>query len=391
MDVLDRRLALKLLSDDLDRIENEQAPQDGTILLSDSRAAIRYMRAEISAAQAIERGPLTTYGRNFRIFPNYPGGNSHVNTPSQNEDLGSSFSDDAESIISDSTDENHRPNSDSSLEDPSFEPSPTEVLSSSEDGLSSDEEIGDNSLTEEHVKSSPLRSRRDTKKEIIDLTQDDFIDLTEADNKRTTCVSCFDMHEATFSAGPCDHQYCRACLRQMLIIAAKNEPQYPPRCCGNPIKTDGVASKVLSKKELHEYNEKSVEWSTKNRLYCANRKCARFIPPANIEDEHGTCKSCAKITHVTCHLLAHPNVDCPKDEALQGVLKLARSRQWQRCSKCRSMVERTEGCPHITCWSVHLVSLKEYTWYAKILPSCGNQFCYTCGGPWGRCGCRGRR
>ena len=35
----------------------------------------------------------------------------------------------------------------------------------------------------------------------------------------------------------------------------------------------------------------------------------------------------------------------------------------QACPSCFSLVQRTEGCPHMTC-------------------KCGAQFCYTCGAPW---------
>jgi E3 ubiquitin-protein ligase RNF144 len=30
-------------------------------------------------------------------------------------------------------------------------------------------------------------------------------------------------------------------------------------------------------------------------------------------------------------------------------LKLLKSQNWRRCPECRAIVERTEGCPHISC------------------------------------------
>lgn len=37
--------------------------------------------------------------------------------------------------------------------------------------------------------------------------------------------------------------------------------------------------------------------------------------------------------------------------------------KYQKCKKCNCVIERNEGCPHMTC-------------------KCGHQFCYGCGTKW---------
>lgn len=55
--------------------------------------------------------------------------------------------------------------------------------------------------------------------------------------------------------------------------------------------------------------------------------------------------------------------DCPEDWELEQVLKIGEKSGWRRCYKCRTLVELTQGCTHVTC-------------------RCKAQFCYVCGGIW---------
>lgn len=146
----------------------------------------------------------------------------------------------------------------------------------------------------------------------------------------------------------CGHNYCRDCNRQMFLGAIKDEELYPPRCCGR-IVPPGTALRILNYHELRAFCERGIEYSTKDRVYCAEPTCSKFIPPFNIEDDHGTCPECFQKTHLPCRSFAHPGVDCPMDDKLQGVLAMADAENWKRCSSCRTMVELQHGCNHITC------------------------------------------
>ena len=146
----------------------------------------------------------------------------------------------------------------------------------------------------------------------------------------------------------CGHNYCRDCNRQMFLGAIKDEELYPPRCCGR-IVPPGTALRILNYHELRAFCERGIEYSTNDRVYCAEPTCSKFIPPFNIEDDHGTCPECFQKTHLPCRSFAHPGVDCPMDDKLQNVLAMADAENWKRCSNCRTMVELQHGCNHITC------------------------------------------
>ncbi|KAJ5740393.1 hypothetical protein N7493_000265 [Penicillium malachiteum] len=165
---------------------------------------------------------------------------------------------------------------------------------------------------------------------------------------RRKCASCLESSDKIAFTGVCGHEYCYECARRLLLGATRDETLYPPRCCRNVIHPMVVLS-VLSYEELRAFSEKAVEYATVNRLYCADERCSAFIPPFRIKDENGTCPKCNQQTHQTCHSFAHPGYDCPMEVGLDEVLNMAEERKWQRCDRCRRMVELVQGCNHITC------------------------------------------
>lgn len=163
------------------------------------------------------------------------------------------------------------------------------------------------------------------------------------------CVSCLDQIPASESLdSPCGHVYCEICMQQLFLNATRDEGLYPPRCCGMTVPA-GIALRLLSYQELREFAEKGIECSTTDRTYCADPKCSTFIPSWSISDELATCPRCQKITHTLCKSLEHPFKDCPCDESLQKVLKLAKAEGWRRCFNCRTMVQLSRGCNHMIC------------------------------------------
>ncbi|OQE41209.1 hypothetical protein PENCOP_c005G04952 [Penicillium coprophilum] len=181
------------------------------------------------------------------------------------------------------------------------------------------------------------------------------------------CASCLTKVSTIMFKGPCSHDFCRDCMRQKFLGGINDEELYPPRCCGNVV-PPGVALRVLNYEELRNFSERDLEWSTMDRLYCANPTCSKFIPPFAYQNEHGTCPACHQQTHLPCRSLAHPRVDCPMDESLHAVLEMAEAENWRRCFNCQTMVALNLGCNHMTC-------------------RCGREFCYVCGLVWKACDC----
>lgn len=183
---------------------------------------------------------------------------------------------------------------------------------------------------------------------------------------------------------PCRHRYCRECVNQLFIGASTDETLFPPRCCRQEVSVDVVALH-LSPKTKAQFQKKAPEFRTPNRVYCHAPHCAAWIPPAANQPDQAKCESCGEMTCTTCKGAAHPG-DCPHDQAMQEFLQQAEANQWQRCQKCRAMVELEHGCNHITCATHCNAGLTGWLKYLRLIRCrCGAQFCYVCGAPWKIC------
>ncbi|KAM7209616.1 hypothetical protein V8F20_000019 [Naviculisporaceae sp. PSN 640] len=187
-----------------------------------------------------------------------------------------------------------------------------------------------------------------------------------------TCVCCredFTQDHRDLRTLLCGHTYCQQCLAVMLEQSTTEEQKMPPKCCTQPIPTP-IIKTVLDRDDQQKFLKAVVQYSVpwEARIFCPNRSCAEFIPPrAKIDPKfpfEAICKNCRTRVCVTCKRNSHRfGQDCPDDRDLDAVLKIGEKSGWRRCYKCRTLVELTQGCTHMTC-------------------RCKAQFCYICGAVW---------
>ncbi|KAH9888664.1 hypothetical protein F4778DRAFT_403091 [Xylariomycetidae sp. FL2044] len=168
---------------------------------------------------------------------------------------------------------------------------------------------------------------------------------------------------------PCGHSYCTKCLRIMINQATTEESKMPPRCCTQPMPGSTIKA-TLSREEQNKFLKAVLQFSTpwESRVFCSNPTCGEFIPPrTKIDPKHPfqtTCRKCRTRVCIMCRRDAHRvGQDCPDDWELEAVLEMGEKSGWRRCYKCRTLVELTQGCTHMTC-------------------RCRAQFCYICGAVW---------
>jgi hypothetical protein len=200
---------------------------------------------------------------------------------------------------------------------------------------------------------------------------------------KRSCIAC--QEQISFfnlARAPCDHEYCRDCLRDLFRASLGDNSLFPPRCCRQSIATGSSIRIFLTGDLIHRYEQKKIEFDTPDRTYCANPLCSAFIRGENITNEQAFCPNCLTSTCTICSKASHTG-DRPEDVALQQALDAAEQHGWQRCYNCRRLVELEIGCSHIT-----LVPFEFMRVTADFQRChCSAQFCYICGERWKTCTC----
>ncbi|KXS97153.1 hypothetical protein AC578_3059 [Pseudocercospora eumusae] len=161
---------------------------------------------------------------------------------------------------------------------------------------------------------------------------------------------------------PCEHHYCGPCTTRVFQQAMTDERFYPPRCCRQAIPFDDVRDYV-DEQVARDFAKKEPELEDQQRVYCHVPSCSTYIGKDFRAAGVGSCPLCSATTCLTCQAASHHG-DCPEDEGVKAVERLAEQEGWRRCPSCRRMVELRTGCNHMTCL-------------------CTAEFCYVCGShPW---------
>ncbi|KAF2241546.1 hypothetical protein BU26DRAFT_440316 [Trematosphaeria pertusa] len=163
---------------------------------------------------------------------------------------------------------------------------------------------------------------------------------------------------------PCQHWYCRACLGAGFEASFASRSLF--QCCQQNVPV-ALAADVVSEDFRARYELLALEQTTPNPTYCANTVCGAFIPPANYHGpDSARCTQCQTDTCRHCRTRGHAGRGCTADQATEQVRALAAVTGWKPCPQCGNMVERRDGCLHMTC-------------------RCRAEFCYRCGRSWTQC------
>ncbi|GLT46213.1 hypothetical protein SLA2020_199860 [Shorea laevis] len=183
-------------------------------------------------------------------------------------------------------------------------------------------------------------------------------------SSRSFCEICVERKEPNemFTVGGCAHSFCTECI-SVHVKTRLEEGVTVIRCpgvsCRAVLELDACRS-VLPKGVLDLW-EKTLDCSA----VLLNDNGGEVITQSE-------CPFCHRLFCAQCNVPWHQGIDCKEFQRLNEdergredltLRKLAKENKWGRCPRCKYYVERTEGCPHITC-------------------RCGFQFCYVCGAEW---------
>jgi hypothetical protein len=234
-------------------------------------------------------------------------------------------------------------------------------------------------VAESTISSSSTKNRRTSlqrRKNIGGIFPTTFSTPHKKPPRTVTCTTCLsdDIPHSKSAKLECGHRMCQACLKRIFILSTQDPQLMPPRCCNdNGIPLEHV-DRLFDDKFKLIWNKKYDEYTTKNRLYCPKKRCGEWIEPKHIKLEqsvgrrYGICPKCKTKVCKRCGLRWHGSRDCENDAETKRVIDMGKEEGWQRCYRCRAMVQLVEGCNHMRC-------------------RCAAEFCYLCGKKWKTCDC----
>ena len=164
---------------------------------------------------------------------------------------------------------------------------------------------------------------------------------------KVQCIVCGEsVHPHTTVRLVCNDIYCKPCLKSFFLRVAKDESLFPPKCHRQPIDISTIETD-FSVEELAAYRSAELEFTSTDRIYCADPACAKFIPDPQRTPARASCGACGGKTCMHCKAPAHDG-ECPADETRQNLIDFADEQGWKSCFGCGEMVCRYEGCDHMT-------------------------------------------
>lgn len=216
-------------------------------------------------------------------------------------------------------------------------------------------------------------------------------DIAETTEVKEVCIICLEgkSHVEMCSVSGCSHGFCLSCIVQHTEVKVQ-AGQVPVRCpqvgCSQTLSLAQCRS-ILSQKWFALLNKRLIEVNMPDseRVYCPFPNCSALMNRKDIDASNEgastsslssvtatRCVECHRMFCVECRVPWHVLMSCQQYQQLPPSLRdaqdaklyqLAAHKNWQRCKKCRRMIELAEGCFHMTC-------------------RCGYEFCYLCGEPW---------
>ncbi|KZV70809.1 hypothetical protein PENSPDRAFT_685099 [Peniophora sp. CONT] len=189
-----------------------------------------------------------------------------------------------------------------------------------------------------------------------------------------TCPICFDNVSAPIRLG-CGHAYCSTCLRHFVTSAADSD-KFPLVCMGNeahcnvPISIPSIErflSQPLFTRLLEVTFRAYISQRPLELKYCRTPDCEqiyRVTPQDGPRPVPAQCPACLSVVCPGCHEDGHEGLTCQEQRVRSSPAEQERlideyiahqGGRVKRCPQCRVLMEKIDGCNHMTC--KHVFSL----------------------------------
>jgi hypothetical protein len=192
------------------------------------------------------------------------------------------------------------------------------------------------------------------------------ISVKKDSSSELECPSCFCDAEDPIRMS-CGHVYCSDCFIQMCEAEKTATGEFRISCVKATGPSGTVCQKSFSLSEIQEHLpaeafeavlEKSFESYVSrhsgNFTYCQTPDCDqvyRISPPDSEHPITFTCKKCLVSICTFCHI-SHPGKPCDKAKSIARNILSDKTKEAlgiKSCPKCSMLMEKRDGCNHMTC------------------------------------------
>ncbi|PQE03574.1 Zinc finger C6HC-type protein [Rutstroemia sp. NJR-2017a BVV2] len=186
------------------------------------------------------------------------------------------------------------------------------------------------------------------------------------------CTICWTPAEKPIRT-KCNHLYCLECFESMCSSASTSNNEFSICCQGDA----GNCSKSFPLEELQDHLssntfEDMLAASLKSYIrrrpqefaYCPNPNCDQIYRLGGATTNTRTCPKCLLQMCIACKS-AHAGMTCAEYKYAssaegQAFEKFKKEKGFKDCPRCKTTMEKTEGCNHMTC------------------SGCGTHICWAC-------------
>ncbi|XP_044495941.1 probable E3 ubiquitin-protein ligase RNF217 [Mangifera indica] len=216
--------------------------------------------------------------------------------------------------------------------------------------------------------------------QFLDHHEESMVELESGESSQSFCEICAERKEddEMFKTERCFHSYCFDCISKHVATKLQDNVitvTCPGLNCKSILEFE-VCRPSLPKGVVELWEQAICEemFDVSQRFYCPFKDCSAMLL---IENDGAVitsseCPFCHRLFCAQCYVPWHCGIECEEFQRLSVderggedlmVRELAKEKKWSRCPMCKYYVERTDGCPHMTC-------------------RCKFEFCYGCGAQW---------
>ncbi|KAL7573157.1 hypothetical protein ACA910_018821 [Epithemia clementina (nom. ined.)] len=200
------------------------------------------------------------------------------------------------------------------------------------------------------------------------------------------CAICYEDYEAdSMMAMPCGHQFCLDCWYDFCDNAVQEGPAAvnttcPQATCPEVVTEEEMVRALGSKnapqlQKFLTYQLRSFVESNHLTRWCPGKGCERIACAESAlameaDGNLASCDSCCTRFCMICGSEPHAPSSCKElDKWNEKCRNESETANWilantKSCPRCRSRIEKNQGCNHMTC------------------SSCKHEFCWICMGDW---------